>query len=219
MSGRVVWTGRSSMDVSMELQQGGRTQLVALFTFVARDALTNAPQLVSPLALTSARDREVFDLRQARAEASRAARRRSVAQATGLHSQGLSTEALRWAGERLQAGRSLRALPGLTDPFAVASSATRLASSFICFPQQRNAYGRVFGGFLMRRAFELALQAAYQFSGRRPLLAKVHEIQFRKPVDVGNLCTYAATILHTWQSQRDPSKVGGGVGRGVGERG
>ncbi|KAL4451612.1 hypothetical protein ABPG75_007274 [Micractinium tetrahymenae] len=40
LSGRVVWTGSSSMDIRIELEQGGQQQLTALFTFVARDPLT-----------------------------------------------------------------------------------------------------------------------------------------------------------------------------------
>jgi acyl-CoA hydrolase len=49
MTGRVVWTGSSSVDIRMELEQAGQLQLTALFTFVARDMLTNRPHAISPL--------------------------------------------------------------------------------------------------------------------------------------------------------------------------
>jgi hypothetical protein len=49
MTGRVVWTGSSSVDIRMELEQAGQLQLTALFTFVARDMLTNRPHPISPL--------------------------------------------------------------------------------------------------------------------------------------------------------------------------
>jgi len=45
---------------------------------------------------------------------------------------------------------------------------TSLETTFTCQPQQRNIHGRVFGGFLMRRAYELAHSTAYLFAGRRP---------------------------------------------------
>lgn len=45
---------------------------------------------------------------------------------------------------------------------------TSLENTFTCQPQQRNVHGRVFGGFLMRRAFELAHSTAYLFAGSRP---------------------------------------------------
>ena len=43
LTGRVVWTGTSSMDIVIELEQAGQQQLSALFTFVAREPLTGAP--------------------------------------------------------------------------------------------------------------------------------------------------------------------------------
>ena len=45
---------------------------------------------------------------------------------------------------------------------------TSLENTFTCQPQQRNIHGRIFGGFLMRRAFELAHSTAYLFAGSRP---------------------------------------------------
>lgn len=43
-----------------------------------------------------------------------------------------------------------------------------LENTFTCQPEQRNLHGRIFGGFLMSRAFELAHSTAYLFAGRRP---------------------------------------------------
>lgn len=65
---------------------------------------------------------------------------------------GLSQEAQRWAAALLADAKLLATAPALADPQALLASATRLDSSFICMPQQRNMYGRVFGGFLMRCA-------------------------------------------------------------------
>lgn len=66
--------------------------------------------------------------------------------------QGLTPEAQRWAAALLADAKLLATAPALADPQALLASATRLDSSFICMPQQRNTYGRVFGGFLMRCA-------------------------------------------------------------------
>ena len=38
-----------------------------------------------------------------------------------------------------------------------------LKNVHICHPQSRNIYGKVFGGFLMRNAFELAWVNAYNY--------------------------------------------------------
>ena len=60
-------------------------------------------------------------------------------------------------------------LPTLGDPSVVLMSQTRQENTFLCQPQQRNTAGRVFGGFIMRRAFELAFATSYVCGGSRPM--------------------------------------------------
>jgi acyl-coenzyme A thioesterase 9 len=52
-------------------------------------------------------------------------------------------------------GALLKRLPSLLGREALSVEKTQLSNTFICQPQDRNTAGRVFGGFLMRRAFEL----------------------------------------------------------------
>ncbi len=54
---------------------------------------------------------------------------------------------------------------------------TSLQNTFTCQPQQRNPHGRVFGGFLLRRAFELAFATCYLFAGTRPVFDCVDDVQ------------------------------------------
>ncbi|KAK9809579.1 hypothetical protein WJX73_004048 [Symbiochloris irregularis] len=139
ISGQVVWTGTSSMDIRMELKQAERgddPSLVALFTFVARDPVTKKSTRINPLDPRMPREKELFAERQQKADARKAAR-------------------------------------------------------------QRNLHGRVFGGFLMRRAYELAFATAYMFSGTRPRFVMVDEITFQRPVDVGDLLRLRSLVLHT----------------------
>ena len=73
-------------------------------------------------------------------------------------------------------------MPALADPDVVLIRHTKLENAIICQPQQRNMHGRIFGGFLMRRAFELAFSTCYVFGGGRPLFLEVDHVDFRKPV-------------------------------------
>jgi acyl-coenzyme A thioesterase 9 len=73
-------------------------------------------------------------------------------------------------------------MPALADPGVVLIRHTNLENAIICQPQQRNMHGRIFGGFLMRRAFELAFSTCYVFGGRRPYFLEVDHVDFRKPV-------------------------------------
>lgn len=40
----------------------------------------------------------------------------------------------------------------------------RLKNSILCFPSKRNLYGKIFGGYLMRQAYEAAWANAAIFS-------------------------------------------------------
>merc|ERR1712113_1229795 len=91
------------------------------------------------------------------------------------------------AMEMYEQGRMLVDMPGLAASDAVLSNQTIHHNLFICQPQQRNTAGRVFGGFMMRQAYRLAFSTAYMFAGQHPHFLEVDEINFLRPVDVGDL--------------------------------
>ena len=66
---------------------------------------------------------------------------------------------------------------GLTDGSAVLMDSTRLSNTFTCQPQNRNMHGRIFGGFLMRRAYELAYATVHMFAGTRPRFVQVDRVR------------------------------------------
>ncbi len=65
-----------------------------------------------------------------------------------------SSRRAEWAEAQLAEARAMLDLPALAQGNAVLMQATKLANTFTCQPQQRNMHGRVFGGFLMRWAFQ-----------------------------------------------------------------
>lgn len=88
--------------------------------------------------------------------------------------------------ERLKAllaeGRIFCDMPALADRDSILIRDTHLENSLICQPQQRNIHGRIFGGFLMHRAFELAFSTAYAFAGQMPCFLEVDHVDFLRPV-------------------------------------
>ena len=82
----------------------------------------------------------------------------------------------------LTEGRIFCDMPALADRNTILLRDTRLENSLICQPQQRNIHGRIFGGFLMHRAFELAFSTAYAFAGMMPCFLEVDHVDFLKPV-------------------------------------
>lgn len=82
----------------------------------------------------------------------------------------------------LAEGRVFCDMPALADRDSILIRDTCLGNSLICQPQQRNTHGRIFGGFLMRKAAELAFSTAYAFAGAAPRFKEVDRVDFLKPV-------------------------------------
>ncbi|KAI7836532.1 hypothetical protein COHA_009597 [Chlorella ohadii] len=208
LTGRVVWTGSSSMDIQIDLEQAGQRQLTALFTFVARDVLTNKSHPITPLAPRTKPDQERFCERQRAAQQRRAARQAAAGGGGQLHRalHSLRPEAERWAEQLLATAKNKQDLPALVAPHTLLMSEASHSNVFVCQPQNRNVHGRVFGGFLMRRAFELAHATTYLFAGCRPLAVEVEEVTFKRPVNVGDLIKFRSQVLHTWVSPDQPDQ-------------
>jgi len=112
------------------------------------------------------------------------------------------------------AAARLADLPALSPPRLLPVSLTRVDNALVTQPQHRNTSGAVFGGFLMRRAFELSFAAAFLFAGCRPAFVRCDDVSFAAPVDVGDLMRFSARVLAAW---RCPGGDGGAGAGGGGE--
>ena len=70
----------------------------------------------------------------------------------------------------------------------------KLKNLVICQPENRNRFNKIFGGFIMRQAFELAWGNAYVFCKERPFIAYMDDISFEAPVEVGSLLYFNSQI-------------------------
>lgn len=199
--GQVVWTGRSALDIRMQLfqeQHDPEPSLEALFSFVHLDPRTRRAAPVVQLQPSSPQDVAVFGERQRVADARKAARQQQQ-----LQSPVLPPEARAWVA----AARRLQELPALASSDAVLMPQTCQHNTFVCQPQVRNIHGRIFGGFLMRRAYELGFATTYMFGGSRPVFQKVDEITFSRPVDMGDLLRLTSTVVHAEQLDSSKGRV------------
>lgn len=71
------------------------------------------------------------------------------------------------------------------------------SSVFVMQPQKRNIHNKVFGGYLMRLAFEQAWCSAYIFSGALPSFIACDDISFLLPVSLGTLVTFDGTLVYS----------------------
>eukprot|EP00968_Pinguiococcus_pyrenoidosus_P018088 scaffold1850_cov194-Pinguiococcus_pyrenoidosus.AAC.48 len=174
---------------SHDTELASETRLTADFTFVARDINTKKAASVPQLQLETDEEKTVFE----QVEKQQEARKRLRKMARKDDHMRVVADA---AKKLLDKAAPLRNLPALADARHILLDATKLSNTFMTQPQQRNTAGRIFGGFLMRRAFELAYTTAYLFGGVRPRFEEVDEVSFHLPVDIGQLVQFESAVLY-----------------------
>nr|KAF6434917.1 acyl-CoA thioesterase 9 [Rousettus aegyptiacus] len=197
-SGHVSWVGKTSMEVKIKMFQLHDNEydpvLEATFVMVARDSENKGPAFVNPLIPEGPEEEELFrkgELNKGKRivfdSTSLLKMAPSAEERTTIHEMFLSTLDSKTASFRS------RVLP----PNAVWMENSKLKSLEICHPQERNIFNRIFGGFLMRKAYELAWATACSFGGSRPFVVAVDDIMFQKPVEVGSLLFLSSQVCFT----------------------
>ncbi|KAJ9697609.1 hypothetical protein PVL29_009439 [Vitis rotundifolia] len=197
ISGAVIWVGRSSIEVQLEVTQSTNESsstsdsvvLTANFIFVALDCKTKKAAPVNRLSPETEQEKLHFEEAEARNNLRK--RKRGGDRRDFENGDVNRLEAL------LAEGRIFCDMPALADRGSILLRDTCLENSLICQPQQRNIHGRIFGGFLIRRAFELAFSTAYVFAGMVPCFLEVDHVDFLRPVDVGDFLRFKSCVLFT----------------------
>ncbi|KAJ3126153.1 hypothetical protein HK100_010412 [Physocladia obscura] len=78
---------------------------------------------------------------------------------------------------------------------------TRLQNINLTYPQDRNIHNKIFGGYLMRLAYELGSTSAIIFS-RSPLnFLSLDDVTFRRPVEIGAILDLHAQVVYTRENK------------------
>ena len=145
--------------VISESEDGKNEWLESYFTFVTLDSETKKPIQICPLIPETDEERVHFELGAVKAQAKKVARRNKIEVGRPLSEESLKIDIR--AAKLLEAAGPLLRMPSLADPNAILMDATAHSNAMVAQPQSRNLHDRIFGGFLMRRAFELAFSTAY----------------------------------------------------------
>ncbi|GMH95572.1 hypothetical protein TrVE_jg3665 [Triparma verrucosa] len=194
LTGQISWVGSSSMEITMTVKEEGKNDgpwLTAKFTFVARSPSSGSATKIVPLSPSTSSEKILF--KNGSDSALRKKELRTNLSPTSSYTSqidSLSTYLFSKSGPHLK-------MPSLSSPSQILMSRTSLHNSFIAQPQNRNMSSRIFGGFLMRRAFELAFATSYNFGGSRPKFIEVDDVSFLSPVDVGDLMVFHSRVVYT----------------------
>ncbi|OZJ06814.1 hypothetical protein BZG36_00001, partial [Bifiguratus adelaidae] len=219
LSGHVSYVGYSSMEIFIRVEtmddydpslktkpihvpqditrMTPNTVLQARFTMVARDPRTGKAVQVNPLLLESASQKRLFQ----RGEELKAHKRASSEMALDKKAPTTAEQALihqlYLEGQKYIAPKSKQHLPSNMEWM----ENTAMNSVHIMTPQDRNIHGFIFGGYLMRRAYELAWANAAAFTKSRPVPLSLDDITFRKPVPIGTLLDLSSHVVYSEGSE------------------
>ncbi|KAE9400877.1 Thioesterase/thiol ester dehydrase-isomerase [Gymnopus androsaceus JB14] len=166
LSGQVIYTGRSSMEVVVRIETMAKD--ARRFSMVCRDAKTNQAYPVNPLIISTDEEKTLFTIGQ-----ELKLKRASLAQRSLSRVPPSSKEAAALHENYLKFGE------------LVPMGKTRIEKCMLMFPQERNVHQKIFGGYLMRLAYE----------GRVRFLA-LDEISFKLPVPIGSILRLTSVVLY-----------------------
>ncbi|KAK3829219.1 MAG: acyl-CoA thioester hydrolase [Benniella sp.] len=201
LSGHVTYVGFSSMEVFMKVEEisadkpdePGDIMLVARFTMVARDACTGKAAQVNPMDLQNDAEKKLFQM----GEDHKAKKRLAAEQALTKRPP---TEDERFLIHELYLEYSKYDDPHRMEKKPVGvewMSNTKMSAIQIMQPQDRNIHDKIFGGYLMRLAYELAFCNASVFLKGRPTFLALDDISFRMPVPVGTLLALDSQVANS----------------------
>lgn len=83
------------------------------------------------------------------------------------------------------------------DHQMITVSDTVIKHNVLMHAQEKNSYGKVFGGFLMNRATEAAFLNARRFSEElNPRINHIDTIKFIKPVEIGHIMQFRSRVTY-----------------------
>ena len=190
----VTHVGRSSMEISVLLSNKLRPDIDAYtpairaqFVMVAKDFKSQRSAIVHPL---DPNDSPLFKELSLPGAKEKRARRLELSKSSLKTNPPVQHE-MQMVHSHLLA----------KQPDWIEMNSTIVHNNFLSHRTDRNIHGRLFGGAIMRSAFELAYVTAhnhvYRSSGSshtHPQLIKMEDVVFRKPIDIGSILHFQSVV-------------------------
>ncbi|ODM93190.1 Acyl-coenzyme A thioesterase 9, mitochondrial [Orchesella cincta] len=190
LSGHVTYAGNTSLEVCMVIDQKDdegvyRKCLEAIFLMVARDRMHRGSARVNPLAAETPEEREFISKGKARQQ-----NRKELEDENIFKKPPNETE------RKIIHDRFIEKRKATKDIYTNSRKMRNsvLKTVFICQPQYRNMYNKIFGGYTMRMAYELALANTFIFCKKRPRIVNIDDIKFLHPVEIGSILRFRSHI-------------------------
>lgn len=216
LAGSVVWTGKSSMEISVkgyayedkipesiteENLETGNVFLTANFTFVARNPLTHKSFAINRLLPVT--ERQWLDYRRAE---SHNAKKKLAAKKNKLIEP--SDEESRLIYDMWKSSKEIEVKPDTKPKNVSFMKDTQASSTLFMQPQYRNRHSyMIFGGYLLRQSFELAYCASAAFASAAPRFVSLDSTTFKAPVPVGSVLSMTASVSYTEHIHQNTKEI------------
>jgi len=198
ISGHVTWVGRSSAESTLQLHQevDGKWEKVteAVFVLVARDPTNKGSAFINPLQVVTAEEQAIYN------KGIENQNRRQTMKNLSLFSHPPSEEEKNLIHDffiKTVDHKAMSFKARILPENSCWMEDAKLKNLLICQPENRNRFNKIFGGFIMRQAFELAWANAYVYGKARPFCMYMDDIWFRAPVEIGSLLYFNSQICYT----------------------
>ncbi|KAL7676923.1 hypothetical protein ACOME3_003173 [Neoechinorhynchus agilis] len=201
LSGRVGYVGSSSCCINMQLEQkcgldDWEDILKAMFIMVARSPVRNCKVAMNPLLCNDDDEKREFEESKHKLE-----KRRKRTKISLEYSPPDANES------KLIHDIHLQTTSGSIDGQSVYMTDTILKNAFVCEPQQRNIYNKIFGGYLMKSSYELAWANTRIFAKTFPKIIMIGDVSFKIPVEIGSLLFFTSIIAYTSEQRHMIARV------------
>jgi len=184
---RINHVGRSSLEIGIRVEQPGnplRHIASCYFTMVARSGIGEGAVSIALPGLDYG-----IDIEQQRAE-NALQRRQDYKQQQALLGEPPSRDEFQMLTD-LHTAQDEPGFNGLLAGKLTADAWERM------YPEQENVPKKIFGGYLIRRAYELSSICSEQVAPNRIIAAAVNRINFFHPVRMGDTLHYTTRVVYT----------------------
>jgi len=193
------------MEIHVNLISGEKLVACTQFIMVARHGVNGGAYEIPGLEVTSQADKDEFARGQIRAAERKHKAKNSLAIVPPKHDEVEMIHRLHLRSKGFKAQKRAllmnREVKEKTRHFKYMKS-TLMQSTEIMHPQNRNVHGKVFGGEIMRKSFEMAYITAACFIGKdNTRFVAVDDINFILPVSVGSIMIFSGQITYSVDSQ------------------
>nr|XP_040572619.1 acyl-coenzyme A thioesterase 9, mitochondrial-like [Lepeophtheirus salmonis] len=201
MSGQVTWSGSSSLEASIEIHQGKGSNwhkcVDATFLLASRNPSNTGKSYVNKLQLDTPEEKALFQ------QGANNKRARLNDKKEGLFDKAPKQEEGQLVHDmfvKTLDNSSLSFKSRVIPPNSIWMEDAKLKTVKLCQPENRNRFNKIFGGFIMREAAELAWMNAYTYSGQVPSFYHIDDIIFRKPVEIGSIMYMNSQVCFTHEN-------------------